>query len=119
MWPDRPGLSPWAPVDDVSAMTTTPPIGPWQIAQYLKTSAAITPPRPPAAEPALQARRVDSVEIGPAGKALVAQRVPGSVDFAPTTPPPSGPALPFYRHPADRNAAATSITAGRVLNLEG
>jgi hypothetical protein len=38
------------------------------------------------------------------------------VDF--TAIPPAGAGLPFYRHPADRNAAATSISASRHLDLE-
>ncbi|MBM4108355.1 MAG: hypothetical protein FJ255_06010 [Phycisphaerae bacterium] len=94
-------------------MTTTPPIGPWQIWQYLRASAAAPPPAPPAGA----MRASDHVEIGAPARGLVAQRVAGQVDFK-ATPPTDGVSLPFYRHPADRNAAATSITAGRVLNVE-
>lgn len=49
---------------------------------------------------------------------LVAGRVPGGVSFAPAAGSP-GPkaALPFYRHPADLNAAATSINAGRIVDV--
>lgn len=80
-------------------MTTTPPIGPWHIAQYLRSAPAAA--RPPAE---------------PVARALVARSVPGTVDFR--AAPLSGPALPFYRHPADRNAAATSITASRHIDVE-
>lgn len=52
---------------------------------------------------------------------LVAATVPGSIDFRGETPEP-GPArreaLPLYRHPADRNEAATGINAGRVVDTE-
>jgi hypothetical protein len=59
----------------------------------------------------------------PAGAAskMVAATVPGSVDFLADTPPisPISGAMPMYRHPADRNAAATGVDAGRVLDIEG
>jgi len=54
-------------------------------------------------------------------KRLVAGSVPGKVDFtagsggggavANTT------AIPFYRHPADKNAAATGVSAGRMVDV--
>jgi hypothetical protein len=50
---------------------------------------------------------------------MVAASVPGSVDFtADSMAPAPSSALPMYRHPADRNAAATAVNAGRVLDLE-
>jgi hypothetical protein len=94
-------------------MTTTPPIGAWHISHYLK-SAAGSAPAPPQAVPT---RRVpDRNEVTPPARLLLAGQVPGRVDFA--APSPTGPGLPFYRHPADRNAAATAVTAGRTLDLE-
>ncbi len=52
-----------------------------------------------------------------ARRALVATKVAANPaeDASPQTPASS---LPFYRHPADRNAAATAIHAGRTLDLE-
>lgn len=52
---------------------------------------------------------------------MVAATVPGRVDFFAdsTEAAPASPALPMYRHPADRNAAATAVNAGRVLDVEG
>lgn len=49
---------------------------------------------------------------------LVAARVPGGIDFSAASPSPtaSAAAIPFYRHPADNNAAATALTAGKVLD---
>lgn len=55
---------------------------------------------------------------------LVAARVPMTPDIAEAVAASSAPAvargaLPLYRHPADKNAAATSVTAGRVLDVRG
>jgi len=54
---------------------------------------------------------------------LVAGIVPGGVAFDPSgNARPSGAgggALPFYRHPADRNAAATAVSVGRSLDIQG
>ena len=47
---------------------------------------------------------------------LIAGLVPGSVDFSADQPTASAPALAMYRHPADRNAAATNVDAGRVID---
>lgn len=64
---------------------------------------------------------------------LVAGVVPGGVSFAasagasgptgaatasalPSTPQPT---LPLYRHPADKNTAATGVQAGRVIDVVG
>lgn len=51
---------------------------------------------------------------------LTAAVVPGRIDFTGETPrPASAGALPFYRHPADRNAAATAVAIGRTLDMQG
>lgn len=56
---------------------------------------------------------------------LVAARVTEQPETAPSvtqpraaaSPSQSGSAFPMYRHPADKNAAATAVNAGRVLDL--
>ena len=50
---------------------------------------------------------------------LVAARVPGGIDFLEGTPQParSPQAIAMYAHPADRNAAATAVNAGRLIDL--
>ncbi len=49
---------------------------------------------------------------------LVAAVVPGHVDFSGSAPAVAQGALPFYRNPADKNAAATLTTnTGRALDL--
>lgn len=56
---------------------------------------------------------------------LVAAVVPGGVEFSATGQPastrqPGGSApLAMYRHPADKNAAATAVNIGRRLDVHG
>jgi len=47
---------------------------------------------------------------------LVSAVVAGGIDFTASTPRPSPAALPFYQRPADRNDAATALTAGRIID---
>lgn len=87
----------------------------------------IAPARPypikPAPAPACNdCRSTDTRDLESVGstnaRRLVAAFVPGRVDFSGDAPKPSDPAaLPFYRHPADANSAATSIAAGRIINV--
>lgn len=48
---------------------------------------------------------------------LVAAVVPGKVDFSAGRPPATPESIPMYRHPADRNAAAVSVHAGRMIDV--
>ena len=51
---------------------------------------------------------------------LLAGAVPGGVSFdAAGVPAPARSTLAFYAHPADRNAAATGVSLGRVLDVNG
>lgn len=54
-----------------------------------------------------------------AAQRLVAAVVPGRVDFSGSAPQPGGAPLAFYRHPADRNAAAVNVQIGRSLDVSG
>lgn len=61
-----------------------------------------------------------STERADAAQRLVAASVPGRVDFSGGgTQPPDSAAIPMYRLPADRNAAATAVTAGRMIDVQG
>lgn len=66
---------------------------------------------------------VDQVELrsrGPVEKirSLVAARVELSPEFAPEPARPArSDALPMYRHPADRNIAATGVRLGASLDV--
>lgn len=60
-------------------------------------------------------------EAGAKARGLVAGTVAAPANPVSTpasTSPLSGP-LAFYRHPADRNQAATAILAGRTLDVQG
>jgi len=48
---------------------------------------------------------------------LVAGVVPGKVDFSGDEPRQDN-SFALYHHPADANAAATGVSAGRVVDLE-
>jgi hypothetical protein len=50
---------------------------------------------------------------------LVAAVVDGRIDFGGVEPVQDGAALAMYRHPADKNAAATGVSAGRMLDVTG
>jgi len=55
----------------------------------------------------------------PAMRRLIAGVVPGGIDFSGETARPTSSAIPLYRHPADQNAAATTLSAGRMVDVEG
>lgn len=65
-------------------------------------------------QPSAPARQLSS-----AGRTLVAGVVPGGVDFSGSTPQPTTGNLALYRHPADKNAAATAVSVGRALDVRG
>lgn len=51
---------------------------------------------------------------------LIASVVPGSISFTEDgVAMPKAPALPIYKHPADRNAAATGIALGSSIDVSG
>lgn len=52
---------------------------------------------------------------------LVSAVVPGGIDFRGEAPAPraASGALAMYRHPAERNAAATGVSAGRLIDALG
>jgi len=95
------------------------PTNPFHIARAYGVNAP-TEARIEAPRPAQAVRRdVDAAEgRTPSGvDRLVGAVVPGAIDFRGPEPKPSEPALPMYRRPADLNAAATSVQAGRVIDL--
>lgn len=86
------------------------------------------------------AELASATKIASLKERLVAAIVPGGVSFAgatarptattglsaPASPPatvvsetPRADAIPFYRHPADKNAAATAINLGARLDTRG
>jgi hypothetical protein len=60
-----------------------------------------------------------SIKPPTAKSPLAAAIVPGKVQFNGAAPTDNTAAIPFYRHPADKNAAATLLSAGRELDITG
>jgi hypothetical protein len=69
-------------------------------------------------KPAAVEGAVPQQTLPSAAQKLVAAVVPGRVDFSGETPRP-GAGLQMYRHPADKNAAATGVQLGRSLDVSG
>ncbi|MCW5754198.1 MAG: hypothetical protein KIT24_05745 [Phycisphaeraceae bacterium] len=80
---------------------------------------AKAPSLPPATQEAMLFHPQGGTKANPGVARLVAATVPGRVDFSGDEPRPSRDVLSMYRHPADRNAAATGIQAGRMLDVKG
>lgn len=87
---------------------------PIHIARAYGVEQAINVARAPVAAETRATGLATSDQAG--GKKLVAGIVPGGIDFSSQKPKASAPGLAMYRHPADRNAVATSIDAGRVID---
>ena len=49
---------------------------------------------------------------------VVAARVPGGIDFTADDPKPTD-SLSIYRHPAEKNTAATGTQLGRMVDFDG
>ncbi len=110
------------------------PSNPYHISQAYGVSPQSRVARPAPTTAASQVQRADAVsradtvatigraaettKVAPTSK-LVAAVVPGGVDFTAATPMPSRAALQMYRHPADRNSAATMVALGRSVDVNG
>lgn len=112
--------------------SSVPPTNPYHIARAYGTAAPAQVSRvvgsgsAAASVSQVPAVAVGSSDTGPAAKLpsaahrLVGARVAGKVDFSGDQPVPSAAGtLAMYRHPADRNAAATSVSIGRSLDVKG
>ncbi len=81
---------------------------------------APTAPATPSIAPT-QTDRVDAslTRIRP----LVAATVPGKIDFSANAPQQTtgsaNGAMPLYRHPYDKNAAATGVASGKAIDVTG
>lgn len=104
-----------------AAAAPTPPTNPFHISRAYQVpgstrSALVTP-----AEQLKQTSKSGGTNslTNTATRRIVAGMVPGKIDFSGPTPQPTGAAIPMYRHPADKNAAATAVDAGRMIDVEG
>jgi hypothetical protein len=106
-------------------MTSIPPSIPFHLAKAYGVSPvrAVSPVSPAFnTEQASVAGNAEPKALGkPPGPIdrLIAAVVPGGVDFSGEAPKPGRTSLPFYHHPADRNAAATRVRLGGSLDVNG
>lgn len=106
----------------LAAMDVPPPSIPFHISRAYGVPGTRAPARVPGQASA--APVAPSGSSAPAGIAvtggLLAAKVAPPIDFEEPQPPPSEPGqLAFYRHPADRNSAATEAAVGRGLDVTG
>lgn len=103
-------------------MKITGPAHPATIARLSGAGAPSRAARPAPARDADTAGRVARVNtferaLNLRASRLVAAVVPGSIDFSGADPAPKPDVLPFYRRPADRVAAATTLRVGKRLDI--
>ena len=61
-----------------------------------------------------------AVALGGAGLVMAGSSVhPADARRSASPPAPAAAAFPMYRHPADKNAAATAINAGKTIDIQG
>lgn len=98
-------------------MSEIPPSIPFHVARAYGGLSAGRLTVVPAATGAAAMREAPARMPSPTVSRLVGARVPGGIDFSTPAPAPAPEAaMAFYRHPADKNAAATAVSAGRVLD---
>ena len=101
-------------------MDAIPPSIPFQQVQRVATTYGVQ--APVTTRPVQPVPPVGRADAGSGGledsrtARLVAGVVPGGVGFEGGVPVPKSDALPMYRHPADRNAAATGVNLGRLID---
>ncbi len=104
----------------------TPPTNPYHIARaYGVSPAGRAAPVAKVTQVGAGTPSAAAAETQPSGRPenlrrLVAGEVPGGVRFdAGGAGQPTEASLPMYRHPADKNAAATAVSVGRSLDVRG
>jgi len=106
-------------------MDAIPPAIPFAGARQVASAYGVQPPvrvRPVSpVQPAGQAEPGPRSGDDPRPGRLVGAVVPGGISFEGGVAQPTSASLPMYRHPADKNAAATAVNQsalnlGRVLD---
>lgn len=93
-------------------------IGPTHLFHVSRAYATQAPLRVKAVDAPPPIAKIEPEQASGASR-LVAGVVKGRIDFSGETPAPDATALAMYRHPADKNAAATAVDAGRMLDVTG
>ena len=110
-----------ASVGTLSSMSRIEPTNPFHIARayQVQSPGAMRASHATAAVAPAGSIKPQNEAAKPAVQKMVAGVVPGRVNFTGSEPAQAGPALPMYRHPADKNAAATLLSAGRMIDVQG
>lgn len=110
----------------MSSTTSIPPTIPFHVAQAYgvrptqQTAAARATQNAQATEISAARPSGPSAKLPSAAQKLVGATVPGRVDFSgPTPTQTTDSTLQLYRHPAEKNAAATAVSIGRSLDVRG
>lgn len=101
-------------------MEAIPPTLPFALAKTygVQPTVRVRPVSPVVPPPPVQSTH-DTAGADARTSRLVAAVVPGGVNFEGDTPQPAAERIPLYRHPADKNAAATAVNLGKVLDTRG
>lgn len=94
----------------VRAVSVTPAVQPGQGAARTEPLARIGQPAIASPKPASDPSRLVAAQVDP---------IDLSKDVVQISGRPTDGTLPMYRHPADRNQAATAIALGRSLDIRG
>lgn len=85
-------------------------VNPFHIARAYQAASAPRAAIAPAPAPAEASARSGSVQR------LISGVVPGRISFDGVQPSQTSGVLAMYRHPTDKNTAATAVQAGRLLD---
>ena len=106
-----------------SAYGVTPKAGVNAAGKVAGSVAGSASPTSSNAAGAIMSTRTDRVDETLARiRPLVGAMVPGSIDFSASVPQQSsglGGGLAMYRHPYDKNAAATGVESGKAIDVTG
>jgi hypothetical protein len=108
----------------------TPPSYPFHLARAYAASA----PARPATHPTAAYTTANGLTVRPSGDSvqitarrspqleqsvarLAAAKVDKAPDFVASAPAPTSSGLPMYRHPADKNIAATGVQLGKAIDF--
>lgn len=113
----------------MSSTPSIPPTIPFHVAQAYGVRPTGTVQQTNAARAAQNAQATEIAASRPSGptaklpsaaQKLVGATVPGRVDFSGAAPAQTTDStLQLYRHPAEKNAAATAVLIGRSLDVRG
>ena len=111
----------------MSSINSIPPTIPFHVAQAYGVRPAVQTQQAAASRASENAQAAQiaqpsgpSAKLPSAAQKLVGATVPGRVDFSGSTPTQTtDSSFQLYRHPAEKNAAATAVSIGRSLDVQG